>query len=170
MFISMDQYRSPLPLPDEHMRLLGIIATHWEWVELILSKAVAEVMEHDPNRVAILTANIGFHDKCDIILAYARFLRETDPDEWTKFTTTLKTLRDAYAVRNKFIHAKWKLVNDSEIRRTEVRTRGGKFSIVDEPTPTTELSAAAQQIVDAGESFIALVQSYGILATQPRQE
>ena len=59
--------------------------------------------------------------------------------------------------------AKWKLANESEIRRTEVRTRGGKFSIPDDPTPIAELNAAAQQIVDAGEAFIALVQSYGIL-------
>jgi hypothetical protein len=157
----MDKYQSPLPLPGEHMRMLGIIATHWEWVEHLLSNAVAEVMEHDPDRVAILTANIGFHPKCDIILAYARHFQETDPAEWSKFTKTLQTLRDAYAARNKFIHAKWKLA-DGHIRRTEVRTRGGKFTIADDPTPISELNAAAQQIVDAGEAFIELVQPYGI--------
>jgi hypothetical protein len=162
----MDEYQSPLPLPDEHMRMLGIIATHWEWVEHLLGIAVAEVMEHDPDRVAVLTANIGFHQKCDVILAYARHFQEVDPPEWSKFTRTMETLRVAYGARNKFIHAKWKLEN-GHIRRTEIRTRGGKFTITDDPTPITELNAVAQQIVDAGEAFIRLVQPYGILRPKP---
>ena len=75
----MDRYHSPFPLPDEHMRMLGIIATQWEWVEQLLGNAIAEIMEHKPDRVAILTANVGFHQKCDILKAYARTFQEDDP-------------------------------------------------------------------------------------------
>lgn len=157
----MDRYESPFSLPDEHMRLLGIIAAHWETVDYFLGRVVAGVMEHDYDRVALLVANIGFQQKCDLILAYARHFQKTDPPEWSKFTKVIETLRDAYSTRNKFIHAKWKMA-DGEIRRTEVRTRGGRFTIADEPTPISELNAAAQQIIDAGEAFVRLVEPYGI--------
>jgi hypothetical protein len=40
----MANYQSRFPLSDEHMRLVGIIAAHWEHVDLILQRAVAEVM------------------------------------------------------------------------------------------------------------------------------
>jgi len=146
MVYPMDKYQSTFAYPDEHMRLLGIIAAHWETVEHLLGIAVAQVMEHEPGRVAILTANIGFHQKCDIILAYARHFKETDQPEWSKFNQTITTLKDAYSARNKFIHAKWHVV-DGQIRRTEVRTRGGKFTIADEPTPISEMNAVAQQII-----------------------
>jgi hypothetical protein len=43
----MDNYRSPFEyLPDEHMRLVGIIAFHWETVDLTKQRAIAEVMNH----------------------------------------------------------------------------------------------------------------------------
>ena len=51
---------------------------------------------------------------------------------------------------------------DGEIRRTEVRTRGGKFSIADDSAPISELNAAAHQIIEAGEAFVKLVEPYGI--------
>jgi hypothetical protein len=157
----MDQYKSPLEFPDEHMRLLGIIAAHWESVDYLLGRAIAGAMDYDYGMVALLLANIGFHQKCDLLLAYARHFQTTDPAEWSKFTKTIEALRDAYSARNKFIHAKWKMV-DGEIRRTEVRTRGGKFTIADDPAPISELSATAQQIFEAGEAFVRLVMPYGI--------
>src|SRR5215831_7411266 len=108
----MDRYHSPFPLPDEHMRMLGIIATQWEWVEQLLGNAIAEIMEHKPDRVAILTANVGFHQKCDILKAYARTFQEDDPPAWSRFNQTITMLKDAYSARNRFIHAKWQLLDD----------------------------------------------------------
>jgi hypothetical protein len=161
----MDRYQSPIAsLPDEHMRMVGIISTHWEWIELILERAVAETMLHEPDRVAALTANVGFHQKCDIILAYANHFKADDAVQWKLFTKTIETLRNAYSVRNKFVHAKWKMVGD-QINRTEILTRGGKFTITDEPCPIQELNLAAQQIADAGVAFVKLVQPFGVLAS-----
>jgi hypothetical protein len=157
----MDRYESPFAFPDEHMRLLGIIAAHWELNEYLLGVAIAGVMQQDYGAVAVLLANVGFQQKCDLLLAYARHFQTTDPAEWSKFTKTIDALRDAYSTRNRFIHAKWKMV-EGEIRRTEVRTRGGKFTIADDPAPISELNAAAQQIIEAGEAFVKLVEPYGI--------
>jgi hypothetical protein len=159
----MDRYKSPIAdLPDDHMRMVGIISTHWEWIEVMMERAVAEVMQHQPARVQILTANINFHTKCDIILAYARHFQKEDPEQWKKFTTTIEGLKNAYSERNKYVHAKWKMVG-SQINLTQVRTSGGKFSLIDEPCPIEDLNKVAHQIVEAGEAFVTLVQPFGLL-------
>ena len=159
----MTKYQSPIAaLPDEHMRMVGIISTHWEWVELILERALAEIMEHDPKRVGVLTTNIGFYQKCDLILAHARVFQQNDPPKWRAFTNCIESLRSAYTARNQHIHAKWKMLNN-QIYLTEVRTRGGKLTIIDEPWDIQRMNDAAQQIAAAGEEFVKLMRSFDLL-------
>lgn len=160
----MEKYKSPIgEMPDEHMRMVGVISTHWEWVEMLLERAVAEIMEfEDFNRVAPLTTNITFHPKCDIILAYSRHFQTENPPEWAKFNNAITQLRNAYSKRNLYVHGKWKLEDGPRI--TEVRTRGGKFTIRDEKVDIQEMNAAAQEIINAGDAFLGVVQPYGVLA------
>ena len=57
----MPNYRSPFPAlsdSDEHMRLVGIISAHWEFLDVTIQRALAEVMMHDYGRIAQLTENI----------------------------------------------------------------------------------------------------------------
>jgi hypothetical protein len=52
----MAKYQSPFgDIPDEYMRLVGIIAAHWERVELLLELAIARITQHEFHRVALLT-------------------------------------------------------------------------------------------------------------------
>jgi hypothetical protein len=160
----MDKYHSPFGFPDEHMRLIGIITAHWEHVENFIEAAVAKIMELDPNRIRLLTMNISFHPKTDLLLAYARaaFLRESDTDpRWTAFNELVKELRNAYSARNRYVHAKWDFQNETMFRY-DVRTKGGKLTIEQEITTTTELAEAAQQILDAGEHFMNFLAAQGI--------
>ncbi len=160
----MADYKSPIPLPDEHMRLVGIIAAHWEFIELILERVVAEVMEHEFSRVSLLTANIGFRSKCDLLMVYARPLETAEPTEWKAITQAVEALKKAYTARNTYVHAQWKIDQTTgAIGRTSARTAGGKLAIVDEETPVENLQKAAQQIWDAGENLMTVVQRYGIL-------
>ena len=52
---------------------------------------------------------------------------------------------------------------DGQIYLTEVRTRGGKFTIIDEPWDIQKMNEAAHQIADAGEEFVKLMRSLGLL-------
>jgi hypothetical protein len=160
----MEKYQSPIPLPDEHMRMVGIIAAHWEWIELILERSIAEIMEQQHHTVGLLTANISFGSKCDLILVYARVFEKDQPQVWKEFTTAIEALGGAYMKRNTYVHAKWKRDRSTlEWGITTVRTRGGKLTASDNPVSVNELVDAAQSIFDAGERFTALVQRFGIL-------
>jgi hypothetical protein len=157
-------YKSPMELPDDHMRLVGIISAHWEWVELILERAIAEIMEHKFSRVALLTNEISFSSKCDLVLVYARVYEDADPETWKLFTLAIKGLRDAYSLRNAFVHAQWKRDATSKVwGKAVVRTKGGKLTISDEPVPIEDLEAAATAIWDAGNGFTVLCQMHGVL-------
>lgn len=161
----MTKYQSPKPLPDEHMRLVGIVATHWEWVEVTLQRTVAEAMGLKYGEVALLNENISFHAHCDLLMIYARPLEKTAPASWDEFTAVHTDLKNAYTARNKYVHAKWMVYSDAPIKRTDVRTRNGKLSIVDQPTTEIEIASAAQQIWDAGERLKVWAQGFGLLLT-----
>jgi hypothetical protein len=158
-------YRSPMEgLPDEHMRMVGIISAHWEWVELILERALAEVMEHEFHRVALLAQNISFSSKCDLILIYARVFEVQAPETWKLFTLAIKDLREAYGARNEYVHAQWKRDRETQAwGKASVRTKGGKLAISDESVPIQKMYDAAQQIWDAGTNFTLLCRAHGVL-------
>jgi hypothetical protein len=163
----MANYRSPSPiLPDEHMRLVGIIAAHWEFLDIVLQRALAEVMEHDHTRVALLTESIPFRSKSEILMAYARHLKEQDPEMWDEFTRFHSDLLTAYGLRNRYVHARWKQGDHPDLPiRVVARTSGGRFTIADEETCICEMEDAAQFIYDTGNRLTAFFQQFGLLSS-----
>jgi hypothetical protein len=167
-FFAMSKYQSPMGLPDEQMRLVGIIAAHWEWVELILERALAEIMEHQFARVALLTNQVSFSDKCDLVLVYARVYETTDPTTWSLFTKAIVALRNGYSLRNQFVHAQWKRDRKTaQWGKASIRTKGGKLTISDELVDIKSLEQAAEQIWDAGNNFTLLCRAHGVLLASP---
>lgn len=161
-------YSSPLPLPDEHMRMVGIIAAHWEWLErVIVDNAVAEVMELKHDRIAVLLTNMNLHSKRDVLAVYAAPLKSQHPDLHKTLSNALSAVLDAYAERNKFVHATWQFGESGELLRFELRTKNGKFVCADHPAPINELEEAADKIVNAGSQLIAALQPFGLLKTSP---
>ena len=163
----MDKYVSPYPLPDEHMRMVGIIAAHWEHLELMLERAVAETSDHAFPRVAMLTANLGFRSKCDILMAHARVFQTGNEVIWKDFTSILEEIKNAYTARNTYVHAKWKSKDPNKlghsIHRVSGRTTGGRFTVVDESVPIEDMYRAAHQIHTAAERFVGFCQTFGLL-------
>ena len=166
----MDRYKHPLDLPDEHMRMIGIISSQWEYIEAVLERAVAEIMQLDRHRIAILTTNLSFQAKCDILLLHARPLSDTgDPDhkaKWKKFTSVCEEMRKAYLLRCKFVHAKWMLdqnAPDEPPRMHIVQTNQGKLTALDNPVPIEVMYEAAQSIWQSGEKFSKLLGEFDLL-------
>ena len=149
------------------MRMVGIIAAHWEHLELMLERAVAETMDHEFARVGILTANIGFRSKCDLLMAHARVFQTGAEPIWKEFAAVLEDIKNAYAARNTYVHAKWKAGDPNkqsdQINRVSLRTTGGRFNIVDEPVAIEDMYRAAGQVHAAGERFVRFCQMFGML-------
>ncbi|MCH7887794.1 MAG: hypothetical protein IIA00_00775 [Proteobacteria bacterium] len=162
----MPNYKSPMPLSDDHMRLIGIIAAHWEAIDIMLQQALAEIMEFEFHRVALLTRHISFGDKINLLMIYARraFQDEGHKKLWRKFTDANQGLRDANDLRNKYVHSGWPSEDsgDSPIRAALI-TKGGKLTLVYDPTPITELENAAEQIYQAGQTYLEFLQQFGLL-------
>ncbi|CAA2141822.1 hypothetical protein [Hyphomicrobium sp. ghe19] len=163
-------YTSPYSfLPDEHMRLVGIIAFHWEAVDLSLQRAVAEITMTDCGGIAILTDMIGFRSKTEIIMAYARQFQSGDPLKWKEFVSALEGVKDAYTLRNKFVHARWIDGPDTtRPLRVDFRLSGGRLKQEEVPTEIGELYAAATAIFNAGGAMTTCLWKCGLML--PSQE
>jgi hypothetical protein len=158
-------YRPPINLPDDHMRMIGIIAALWEHLDVTLQNAVAEIMSFKLIDVRLLTENLTVPGKLDILTAHAR--QSLTKDQLPAFTKAIRAIQEAYGQRNTYVHAKWHDVAGDPNRpwRFAVRTKGGKISITQTPTELSELEAAARQIWDAREELIQILESYGIFKT-----
>ena len=165
----MDRYECPFPVPEEHLRMVGVIAAQWEWIERTLERAVAGVMELDYSRVAMFLANISFSDKCDLFLAHGRVFQESHPTEWKEITTAIKGLYEARATRNAFIHCTWKMGPEPGAPvRASVRTKGGTLKVEEIPVTTDDMYAAAKEIWNAGHALAALIKKYDLLTEEEK--
>lgn len=162
----MEKYESPLGLPDEYYRLIGIIAAHWERLDFILGIAVAELGTHDHLDVALLIENIGFNSKIDLIMVHLRNAFEGYDDEvFLALKSPLEGVKTAYGLRNKYVHARWiKPPKEGDLPlRSVLRTKNGKLSLGNEPTGTAELVKAAQDIENATGALINTYQRFNLL-------
>lgn len=169
-----EPYKSSLGYPDEHMRLLGLIAAHWESFEMVLERTLATVMMHEPSRVAFLTMHMSFANKIDLLTIYAReafVISQQQPLLWTEYNKIVKRLQGAYSLRNRYVHAKWRLDRKTgEFMRHDVRTKGGKLDVVFEPTTVAPMEDAVREITAAGEEFVMFFLKRGIgPAPEPEQ-
>lgn len=160
----MPKYVSPMKLSDEHMRLVGIIAAHWETIDLILTRVVAEAMSFKYEDVGILVSNISFETKCNLLMASGRPLQNNDPANWKKFTAILECIRSSNRTRNTYVHAQWFPLEQGEVPiRSTMRVERGKIKIADEPTPISDLENAAQEIHQTAEKLTEFFQDFGLL-------
>jgi hypothetical protein len=163
----MANYKSPfLALPDEHMRLVGIISAHWEFLDVTIQRALAEVSMHDFARVAQFTENIPFGRKMELLMAYARPLQDAQPALWKGFTEINKDVLAAYGLRNRYVHARWKSGDIPELpSRVVTRSAGGRFNVADEPTCVCHMEDAAKAIHGTGQKLTTFFQTFGLLKT-----
>ena len=161
----MKPYKNPINIPDEHMRMVGIIAAQWEWIELTLERTITEIMGLDINRVGVLTTNLGFQTKCDIILLHVRPAKESDNPTWRRFTKVYEGLKEAQKLRSKFVHAIWEPGENDIPIRNAVTTTGKKLTVDEQPTPIEELYEVAETIWKNGEEFASLMQEFDLLQT-----
>lgn len=162
----MPKYESPIQLSDEHMRLIGIIAAHWEAVDVTMQRAICEIMELPFGRTALLAAGISFGDKINILLIYGRHAFENDNHMpvWKEYAKLIERLREANNLRNRYVHSGWSPGKTSELPiRSVVDIRRGKLTVVQEETTVEELEDVAQKIYEAGDAFIEFLQRFDLL-------
>src|SRR5688572_7331575 len=122
-------FKCDVGIPNEYYRMIGIIAALWERLDFVLELAVAEVGMHNPFEVGLLTLNLTFTAKIELILVYAEPLKKKAPDEWTKFHDVIQEIRRVNKLRNEYVHARW-FVDPTQTElplRSIARTYQGKL-------------------------------------------
>jgi hypothetical protein len=164
-----EHYECPIGISDEYYRLIGIIAAQWERLSFCLEWAVAEIGMHDPVRVGLLTNNLTYTAKIELLLTYAAPLEQHDKKSWKELFDCIQEIRRVNNLRNNYVHARWipAETSGSPAERSVVRTTHGKLDIGNKPTPLSELVIAAKDIYSVGEKFMAIMNSHGLLNRVP---
>lgn len=169
----MEKYKSPFGLPDEEMRLLGIIAAHFEHLEVFLEMAIAKVARHELSRVAIYTNSLSFTTKLDILTTHVREvfqIMRKDERVWNEYKNHLDRLNKAAANRHKYIHSKWVVDEKTgKLKRHKLRTKGGKIKADMDEVTSEELVTVASEINDCGAALCEFLGRVGLDLEQPNK-
>ena len=147
------------------MRLVGIIAAHWEYCDALWDRVVQEILDLKGARIVLLTQAMGLESKIDLVsVQMHKVFAEirNDPaspldakDLEIRYKSVCEALRVASRTRSKFVHARW-LFNEKtkELERHSTRTTKKHLDVAHDPTPIKELADAAQSIYATAQAII----------------
>lgn len=165
----MTKYQSPFNLPDEHMRLVGLIAAHWEYVDFFMNTIVAWITKHPQEKVYLFTSNLSFRTKMDLLKAYTSPIKSYDKKTWKEAEEIYNSLEKANNLRNDYVHATWSIVEGDNIpRRFVVRLKNGKLIHSYSNVPVSELEKATVYIHDTGVAMCNFFQKRGYSAPEEK--
>jgi hypothetical protein len=159
----MTEQEYPLGMPKEYYLMIGVISAQWETIEQLLEDTVADMLGIRRASVGLLTPNIGFRSKIEIILAVGRkAFEETLPINWKHLKKSLERIQKAYLLRNTYVHARWVEPNGDVAVRRVVRTDSGRATIDLVPTNIHEMADAVSEILATREEFARLLETFGV--------
>jgi len=171
----MAKYESPImKLPDEHMRLVGIIAAHWEYATALINRVVQEIMGLPEERVKLLTQEVGMEKKFNLISIQVHSVikqAKEDPkspidaaDLEKRLNSLLEQLRSSGRLRNTYVHAAWVFNDDTkQLERHSAQAGKKRLEVTSDPISEAELADAADEIYEAASAVIDFFVPMGLL-------
>lgn len=148
------------PIPNDYFLLIGQIAAVWSRAEYILQCTVVSLIcELDQSGGMMLTANIGYQSRCDLLRSYWSAAGPEDELIVKEWKAMLNLLKDAYARRNAFVHGLWANDEPSLVPRRLVLRPKGRLTLESVVTETSDGEAALQMILMAEAELLRLADS-----------
>ncbi len=150
-------------ISDRHLRAIGLIAVIWSGIEQAMEIAICGLYSIDLNRGLVLTANIGFRSRVDLLRILAKNGAIRDKRDAAICLGLLTRIEKAYVTRNEAVHGGWGPSPDpTKARRMSIRARGSQLRCVSEDVSAEELEASVQKIGILGADFTDLVDRLGL--------
>ena len=154
--------------PAEHMRVIGEICVMWAAMEDAALQAICESASISQYEGLYLGSSIPAGVRFDMLHAIANTLKEV-PNGGKKIgeemIRLLQKVRDAYALRNKYAHARIRTNGPDKDPELHVSRVTKRLDIDRRPLPLSELKADADAIFEACDAFMSFLQQRGICRT-----
>ena len=151
----------PAHLSDPILRNMGLITASWGVLEAHLEFIILGHQEINLNTGLLLTANLSFRAKADLLLTFAAEKAFAD-DQNSKLKTLVREAERLYGRRNMVAHCAWFATDDPLVAKARgVRTRG-KLVVTDEDVSVDELQLIASDIHALGADLLDFMERNGI--------
>ena len=150
------------PIAEPILTRIGLIASSWSALEAQLEFAILRHQEIDLGTGMLLTANLGYRSKVDLLTTFANEGGITPETEAKALLRLLGRANVAYGERNLVVHSVWSATDNPLIGRIQgVRTKG-KLRVLDEPMSVNRLNDIAEEIVQVGGDIFDFMKRHNL--------
>ena len=134
----------------------------WAIIEASMETIILGMYEVNMDRGLVLTANIPFNSRLDLLRIIAN--NGVDDDVLAqKFNTVLGKIQELHGQRNKMVHGLWRLTDHpGKVRRLGVRARGKKVVASAEDFTASDLWKVVSDIASTREELMSVADELGI--------
>lgn len=150
------------PLGDKILRNIGLVTTSCSALEALMEFAILRQQEMDLSSGMVVTANLGFWSRWNLLMTFANEGAFKPEDECIALKRILNDIKDAYGLRNGVVHPVWSATNSPDIANRKTIRVKGRLKVVDEPLSVDEIQAIADQILSAGAALLAFMEKHGL--------
>ncbi len=159
--LAMSYTVKPAHLSDPILRNMGLVTARWGVLEAHLEFLILRFQEIDLNTGLLLTANLSFRAKADLLLTFAAEKGFAD-DENSKLKTLVREAERLYGKRNMVAHSAWFPTDNPLVAKVRgIRTRG-KLVVTDDEISANDLQAIADEIHALGADLLDFMDRNGI--------
>jgi hypothetical protein len=160
--------RDTHPISDEHLSAIGAVVVVWSLVEMAMETAICGLYEISTDRGMVLTANIGFRSRVDLLRILATKGAIANADHARDMVEILSRIEKGYAERNAVAHGWWSGTRHPKIaRRMSIRAKGRRLVCSDEKVPIGQLLATRDRLDDLRRDFSALLRRLDLRDAPP---
>ena len=157
----MSYTAKPAHLSDPILRNMGLVTASWGVLEAHLELLILRHQEINLSTGLLLTANLSFRAKADLLLTFAAEKAFAD-DQNIKLKTLVRKAERLYGKRNMVGHCAWFRTDNPLVAKVRgVRTRG-KLVVTDEEVSVNELQLIADDIHALGAALLDFMEYNGI--------
>jgi hypothetical protein len=95
-----------LPISDDHLKSIGLVATSWGLLETAINFSIWTVLGVTELQGRAITSNMSASQRINSLESIAS-ARLGDASHLNELKTIVRRIRDAQAKRNRLVHAEW---------------------------------------------------------------
>lgn len=145
--------------PDAFHHAVGQVVVFWAGIEAQMEFLILAHQEIRPETGLLLTANLGYHSKMDLLKLFLKDIPR--PADVGELKGLIERIGKAYPKRNGVAHAVWAPTKDDKVvMRMGIRTKGGKLATINELVPVDSIYDTADEIRIIGRDLDSFVRRY----------
>jgi hypothetical protein len=134
-------------------KLVGEFVNHWNLLESTINNAIVKLSKLDEVHGVIITANLNFQTKMNILTTLIDLLGQSKPEHWKETARkTISTIRTFYGWRNLVVHYVIEPIDNKQVKFLKVSAKG-KLNFPDTTRTKQQFRDGFAELVSAWQTI-----------------